>query len=53
MFTNIELFQAYDDPTTINYVNQSISTNKIATWITTLQSYKQGITKDVFSSIST
>jgi len=53
MFSNIETFQAYDNPTTAYYVNQSISTDKIASWIVTLESYKTGVTKDVFNSIST
>lgn len=51
LFINIGIFKNYDDTSHASYVNQSISTSKIASWITTLDNYRKGITKDVDSSL--
>lgn len=53
LFINIGIFNNYDDSTHASYVNQSISTTKIASWITTLTNYRQGITKDVDVNLAT
>ncbi len=53
LFTNINTFKNLNDPTHASYINQTISTQKISTWLATLEQYKVGIIKDVDVNLTT
>lgn len=53
IFTNINKFNDYEDSTSSNYVDATLSNQKILTWNTTVNNYRLGITKDVDPLLST
>lgn len=53
LFINIDLFKEYNDATNTKYINQQLSSTKIATWLVELENRKIGKTKDVVSGILT
>jgi len=52
LFTNINTFNDYDDSTSPNYVDTSLSSQKILDWNTSINNYRLGITKDTNPLIS-
>ena len=43
LFINIGVFKNFNDATHADYVDQTVSTTKIATWLTTPQIFKSNL----------
>ena len=52
IFTNINKFNDYDDSTSNNYIDVSLSSQKILDWNTTINNYRLGVLKDVNNLVS-
>ncbi len=46
VFTNIQTYYDYENPTSVRYINKDFSINKIQGWITAMQKYRNGIYVD-------
>lgn len=46
LFTNIVIYYDYEDATSANYVDKTISTGKINGWMAAMENYRLGIVKD-------
>lgn len=53
LFIDIATFKTYNDATNAAYVDQTISSTKIASWLTVLENYKIGVTDDVDTGLVT
>lgn len=46
LFTNISTYFDYDNPSSTSYIDLSISTSKLNTWLTEIEKYRLGINID-------
>ena len=53
LFTNIQTYYDYNDPTNVKYINASLSTAKIESWIYTMEQYRLGVYIDANPSLTT
>lgn len=46
LFTNISAYFDYDNPSSANYIDLSISTGKISGWMNAIDKYRRGVFVD-------
>lgn len=53
VFTNIEAYYDYEDPTGVGYVDKENSTGRIHGWIEAMEKYRLGVFEDSDPSLTT